>query len=85
MRPLNEALDQQEKDEPDWLHDSPSEALSKEEEQRDHDQNLAKLRESLDEGYREAIEEPLNAPSAATVRADEMVYSRLPCGCPPSA
>jgi hypothetical protein len=35
FRPLKEALDQ--KDEPDWLNYSPSEALAKEEEQKEHD------------------------------------------------
>jgi hypothetical protein len=85
MRPLKEALDREEKNEPDWLNYSPSEALAKEEEQKEHDQKLAELRESLDEGYREAIEEALNAPSPATVRAYEAVYGHLPRGWPPSA
>jgi hypothetical protein len=84
MRPLKEALDQQ-KDEPEWLNYSPSEALAKEEEQKEHDQNLARLRESLDEGYQQAIEEALNAPPPATVRACEAVYGHLPQGWPPSA
>ena len=83
LRPLKEALDQ--KDEPDWLNYSPSEALAREEEQKEHDQNLAELRESLDEGYREAIEEALNAPLPATVRAYEAVYGHLPRGWPPVA
>ena len=34
LRPLEEALDR--KDEPDWLNYSPSEALAKEEEQKEH-------------------------------------------------
>jgi hypothetical protein len=58
LRPLKEAMDQ--KQEPDWLNYSPSEALAKEEEEKEHDKSLAELRESLDAGYREAIEEALN-------------------------
>jgi len=58
-RPLQEALDQD--DEPDWLNHSPSEVLAQEEEQPEHDRELAEFRESLDEGYREAIEEALLA------------------------
>jgi hypothetical protein len=85
FRPLKEALDQKENDEPDWLNYSPSEALAKEAEQKEHDQNLAELRESLDEGYRQAIEEALNAPPPATVRAYEAVYGHLPRGWPPLA
>jgi hypothetical protein len=82
LRPLKEALDQ--KDEPDWLNYSPSEALAKEEEQKEYDQNLAELRESLDEGYREALEEALNAPPPATVQAYEAVAGHFPRGWPPS-
>lgn len=83
FRPLKEALDR--KDEPDWLNYSPSEALAREEEQKKHDQELAELRESLDEDYREAIAEALNAPPPATVRAYEVVYGHLPRGWPPVA
>jgi hypothetical protein len=83
FRPLKEALDQ--KQEPDWLNYSPSEALAKEEEQKEHDKKLAELRESLDEGYREAIDEALKGPPPATVRAYEAVYGHFPRGWPPSA
>jgi hypothetical protein len=83
LRPLKEALDQ--KDEPDWLNYSPSEALAKEQEQKERDRNLAELRESLDQGYREAIEEALKAPPPTTVRAFETVYGRFPRGWPPDA
>jgi hypothetical protein len=78
-----EALDRER--EPDWMNYSPSEALAKEEEQKQHDRELAELRESLDEGYREAVEEALNAPPPATVRAYRAVYGHFPRGWPPSA
>jgi hypothetical protein len=81
LRPLKDALDKQK--EPDWLNYSPSEALAKEAEEKAHDQELAKFRESLDEGYREAVEEALSAPPPATVRAYESVYGRFPRGWPP--
>jgi hypothetical protein len=58
------------------LNYSPSEALAKEEEQKKHDQELAELRESLDEGYREAIEEALNAPPPATWPAPHFLVQR---------
>jgi hypothetical protein len=64
LRPLKEALDQTH--EPDWLNYSPSEALAKEQEQKDQDKNLAELRESLDQGYLDAIEEALRGPPPAT-------------------
>jgi len=81
LRPLKEALDQ--KQEPDWLNYSPSEALAKEEEENERDRNLASLRETLDEGYRESIEEALKGPPPATVRAYEEVYGCFPRGWPP--
>jgi hypothetical protein len=82
LRPLKEAMDQ--KDEPDWLDYSPSESLNKEEEEKDRDKGLAELRESLDEGHREAIEKALKHPPPATIRAFEAVYGRYPRGWPPS-
>jgi hypothetical protein len=81
FRPLKEALDQ--KQEPDWLNYSPSEALAKEAERQKHDQELASFRESLNEGYREAVEEALKQPPPATVRAYEAVYGGFPRGWPP--
>jgi hypothetical protein len=82
LRPLKEALDR--KRQPDWLNYSPSEALTKEAEQRERDQELAEFRESLDEGYREAVEEALNAPPPMTVKAYEAVYGCFPRGWPPT-
>jgi hypothetical protein len=83
LRPLKEAIDQEH--EPDWLNYSPSEALAKEQEQKEQDKNLAELRESLDAGYREAVEEALKGPPPATVRAYEAVYGCFPRGWPPSS
>ena len=73
------------KREPEWLSYSPSEALANEEEQKNRDQELSELRESLDEGYREAVKEALNAPPPATVRAYQAVYGHFPQGWPPEA
>lgn len=72
------------KNQPDWLNYCPSEALTKEAEQRERDQELADFRESLNEGYREAVEEALNAPPPTTVKAYETVYGRFPRGWPPT-
>jgi hypothetical protein len=83
LTPLKQALDRQ--NEPDWLNYSPSEALAKEQEETEHEQELAKLRESLDQGNREAVEEALTRPPPATARAYEEVYGHFPRGWPPSA
>ena len=82
LRPLRGALEKK-KQEPDWLNYSPSEALAKEAEQKEHDHELAEFRESLDEGYREAVEEALKQPPPATVRAYEAVYGCFPREWPP--
>jgi hypothetical protein len=81
FRPLKEALNQ--KNEPEWLSYSPSEALAKEVEQKEHDRELAEFRESLDKGYREAVEEALHAPPPTTVIAYESIYGCFPRGWPP--
>ena len=81
FRPLKEALNQ--KLEPEWLNYSPSEALAKEAEQKQHDRQLAEFRESLHEGYREAVEEALHAPPPTTVIAYESIYGCFPRGWPP--
>jgi hypothetical protein len=83
FRPLKEALDRGH--EPEWLNYSPSEALEREEEQKERDRELAELRQSLDAGYREAVEEARNAPPPATVRAYRAVYGDFPRGWPPEA
>lgn len=82
MRPLQDALES--KDQPEWAHYDPSEALVKEEKNRERDQQLAELRASLDEGYHEAIEEALTSPPPTTVRAYATVYGQLPTGWPPT-
>jgi hypothetical protein len=83
FRPLKQALDQQRA--PEWLNYAPSEALAREEEQNQRDRELAELRESLDAGYRQAVEEALGAPPPATVRAYQAVFGQFPRGWPPEA
>jgi hypothetical protein len=82
LRPLKEALD--EKHDPEWLNYSPSEALAKEAEAKEQDMHLAELRETLEEGYRESIEEALKGPPPTTVRAYKAIYGCFPRGWPPS-
>lgn len=82
LRPLKTALDR--KDEPEWTGYDPSEALAKEAEEQERDKDLAGLRESLDEGYREAIDEAMNGPPPTTVRAYAAEYGGFPRGWPPA-
>lgn len=81
LRPLKDAMEN--KDEPEWMNYSPSEALAKEEEEKEHDKNLAELHESLDKGHEEAVEQALTHPPPTTVLAYEAEYGRFPRGWPP--
>ena len=65
LRPLRDSLDA--KEDPEWPNYSPSEALAKEADEKERDKNLAELRESLDEDYRDAVNQARNSPSPPTV------------------
>ena len=84
VRPLKKQLDEQAKgDEPEWAGYDPSAALVEEQEESQKDEEIAELRSSLDEGYREAVEASRDRPPPATVRAYEAVYGSFPEGWPP--
>ena len=86
FRPLKKQLDEQKRgDEPEWAGYDPAAALAEEEEEeeREHDQEIAEMRESLDEGHREAVEAARDAEPPATVRAYAAVYGEFPIGWPP--
>ena len=83
MRPLKDALEQQD-DQPDWLNYSPSAALAKEQEEQERDKSIADMRETLDEAYRQAVDEAIEAPPPATVTAYQAVYGDFPRGWPPT-
>jgi hypothetical protein len=70
-------------DKPEWVGYDPSRAVAREIEERKRQQELAELQESLDEGYRESIEEARRSPPPRTVQAYRQVYDRWPAGWPP--
>ena len=88
LRPLGEALkakEAEESGEPEWQGYSPEAGLAKEEEDKEKDREIAEFRESLDDGYREAVEESQKQPPPLTVRAYAAVFGRWPAGWPPTA
>ena len=86
MRPLKKQLDEQAKDdEPEWSGYDPSAALAEEREETQKDEEIEKLRSSLDMGFREAVEASRDRPPPATVRAYEAVNGSFPAGWPPEA
>lgn len=86
LRPLKEALDERERgDDPGFAGYDPSAAFEQEQADRERDAELADLRESLDDGHREAVAAARGADPPATVRAYTAVYGHPPDGWPPEA
>lgn len=84
MRPLAESL-KEKPDEPEWMNYSPEDSFAKEEENNEKDREIAELRESLDEGYRESLEAAQDKPPPTVVQAYEAIYGELPSGWPPES
>ncbi len=86
LRPLKKHLEERAGEgEPDFAGYDPEAALAAEQEERQKDEEIAELRESLDEGYREAVAAARQADPPATVRAYAAVYGHFPAGWPPEA
>jgi hypothetical protein len=88
MRPLKRQLDEQkriEAGETEFEEYDPEKSLAEDEAERQHDSELAEMREKLDEGHREAIEAARDAEPPTTVRAYQKVYGEFPNGWPPEA
>jgi hypothetical protein len=85
FRPLKEAMDREKNPDAEYENYDPSEAFEKEEENRKKDEEIAEMREKLDEGYREAVEASKDRPPPHTVLAYEAVFGEYPRGWPPDA
>ena len=84
FRPLKKMLDEEQRgDEPEWTGYDPATAFEAEQVEQQRDAELADLRESLDEGHREAVESARDAEPPQIVRAYAAVYGRFPNGWPP--
>lgn len=85
FRPLKEAMDREKNPEAEYENYDPSAAFEKEEENRKKDEEIAEMREKLDEGYRESVEASKDRPPPATVLGYEAVFGEYPRGWPPDA
>ncbi len=86
FRPLKKQLDEQAREgEPEWAGYDPAAALDEEQEENKRDEELAVLRESLDDAHREAVEQSIDTEPPAVVRAYTAVYGEFPDGWPPEA
>lgn len=84
FRPLKKQMDEA-KGEPEWANYDPAAAMEAEEEDRKRDEEVARLRESLDEAHREAVAAALAEEPPSIVRAYVAVYGDFPTGWPPEA
>ncbi len=83
FRPLREALDKDRGNE--WEDYDPEKAWAKEKEAKRHDEEVARMRETIEEGNREAMAAARHNPPPKTVVAYQNVYGRLPEGWPPGS
>jgi hypothetical protein len=84
FRPLKKKLDEQARgDDAEFEGYDPSAAFEEEQQETERDEEIAKMRASLDEGNREAMEAALDQPPPTTVRAYQTVYGDFPTGWPP--
>jgi hypothetical protein len=80
LRPLRDALDSATNE---WEGYDPSAAVQKQQEDEEHDRQVAELRQSLDEMHQEAVREAQHAPPPRTVLAYRNVFGSWPRGWPP--
>lgn len=86
MRPLKEQLDERRRgDDPEWAEYDPSSALEADLREQRRDEEIAEMRDSLDEGYRESVAQAQDQAPPATVQAYQKVYGQYPKGWPPVA
>ena len=79
LRPIKEAMEAEKKPE-DY---SPSDAFAKEQEDREHDEEVERLRADLAEGNAAARREALDRPPPTTVLAYQEIFGCEPKGWPP--
>jgi hypothetical protein len=86
MRHLKRRLDEEkrlEAGQAEFEDYDPEASLAEEKADREHDAELAEMREKLDEGHREAVAAARDAEPPTTVRAYRRVYGDFPNGWPP--
>jgi hypothetical protein len=83
FRPLHEALESE--NVPEAVRYDPTENYWRERREAACNAEAADPRRSLDEAYRESVEETQHDTPPATVRAYQQVYGRFPAGWPPEA
>jgi hypothetical protein len=80
LRPLRDQLEEEKADFTDY---DPSAAFAKEHERQEHDEEVGKMREQLDDAYRESVERAQDGPPPKTVEVYQRVFGHFPEGWPP--
>jgi hypothetical protein len=82
------AMDEQkrrESGEEEWEEYDPSAEFEKEQEEAERQQQVAEMREKLDDAHREAVEDAQDREPPKVVLAYQTVYGEFPLGWPPEA
>lgn len=74
--------EQMDSDKPDLEYD-PSAAFEKEQQRQKHAEEVAQMRQDLDEAHEEALEQARQSPPPEIVNAYRRIYARWPEGWPP--
>jgi hypothetical protein len=82
LRPLRDQLEEEKSDFTDY---DPSAAFAKQHERQEHDEEVGKMREQLDDAYRESVELAQHGPPPKTVEVYRRVFGHLPDDWPPEA
>lgn len=83
LRPLRDALREEQAGEPAWSDYDPSAALAAADDDSAHDIEIADVRAKLDEAYRESVEAAKDQSPPRAVAAYRDVYGSYPAGWPP--
>jgi hypothetical protein len=81
---LGSLPNQAEDDVPEALRYDPTESFWRERQLAEHQTELAKFQQNLDEAYRDSVQDACDGPPPATVRTYQRVYGRYPDGWPPT-
>jgi hypothetical protein len=83
MRPLHDAMKEQDAESPEWEEYNPSAAFEQAESDRQRDEELANMRAEMEEAHREAVDAAQQSEPPKTVQAYHAVYGEYPEGWPP--
>jgi hypothetical protein len=83
MRPLRDAMKDQESEKPEWEEYNPSAAFEQEQADHQRDKELARMQADMAETHHEAVEAAQHSEPPQTVQAYQAIFGDFPEGWPP--